>query len=103
VIGAFSVLALLILHRGHGAVPPGKVNSYTGHGLPEGMAGEVVPAEPNVLRRLRLPVALAVAGVIAVSWYVTWSTSDFTMALAASPAPLLGPGYLASSSPSWSS
>lgn len=46
--------------------------------------------EPNLLRRLTLPVAIAVAVVVAAAWYVTWSTSDLSMALMMTPVGLAG-------------
>ncbi len=43
--------------------------------------GEELPAAPNLLRRLTLPVALAVVAVVTAAWYVTWATSDVVMEL----------------------
>ncbi len=51
--------------------------------------------EPDVLRRLTLPVAAAVAVVVAAAWYVTWSTSDFSMAVMTTPVGLTGATDLA--------
>ncbi len=41
------------------------------------------PAVPDLMRRLSVPVGLAVAGVVAVAWYVTWASSDLMMGLMA--------------------
>ncbi len=49
------------------------------------MATETAPQEGNLLRQLTLPVAVAVVAVVGIAWYVTWSTSDLTMALMAMP------------------
>jgi len=44
--------------------------------------GEAAPAEPAVLlRRVTFPVAVAVAAVVALAWYVTWASSDTMMVL----------------------
>jgi len=48
----------------------------------------------NWLRQLTLPVAAAVALVVAAAWYVTWSTSDLSMSLLMMPVGLTGPGNL---------
>lgn len=45
------------------------------------MEGEESQGPLDPLRRLTLPVGFLVAGVVALTWYLTWSTSDFTMAL----------------------
>ena len=45
------------------------------------MREAVSPAVPDLLRRLTVPVAAAVGLVVAVSWYVTWASSDVTMVL----------------------
>src|SRR5256884_9218016 len=37
----------------------------------------------NLLRRLTIPVGLGVAALVAVAWYVTWTSSDRAMALIA--------------------
>ncbi len=50
---------------------------------------------PNLVRRLTLPVALAVAAVVGTAWYVTWSTTDLSMALLASPMSPAGTANLA--------
>lgn len=51
---------------------------------------------PDVLRRLTLPVALAVALVVAAAWYVTWATADLAMSLMMVPSgPADLPGVLA--------
>lgn len=38
---------------------------------------------PNLLRQLKIPVAVAVAAVVALAWYVTWVSSDTMMTLMA--------------------
>src|SRR5437899_11494876 len=38
---------------------------------------------PNLLRRLTIPVGLGVAALVAVAWYVTWTSSDRAMAVMA--------------------
>lgn len=46
--------------------------------------GEAVPAEPTaLLRRLTIPVAAAVAVVVAAAWYATWTSAASLMALMA--------------------
>lgn len=53
------------------------------------MGGGVSAAGPTLLRRLTVPVAVAVAAVVALAWYVTWTSSDFMMAM-------LNPGMVGS-------
>src|SRR5438309_5597034 len=38
---------------------------------------------PNLLRLLTMPVGVGVAALVAVAWYVTWTSSDRAMALMA--------------------
>ncbi len=47
--------------------------------------GERVPAAavPDLLRRLTIPVAVAVTAIVAVAWYVTWASADLMMQLLA--------------------
>ena len=59
------------------------------------MAGGTSEQEPNLLRQLTLPVAVAVSLVVAAAWYVTWSTSDLSMALTATPVGPVGTAGLA--------
>jgi predicted metal-binding membrane protein len=44
------------------------------------MEAAEVPA-PGLLRQVTVPVALAVAVVVAAAWYVTWATTDLVMML----------------------
>src|SRR5438034_9039280 len=37
----------------------------------------------NLLRRLTIPVGLGVAALVAVAWYVTWTSSDRALAVMA--------------------
>ena len=50
---------------------------------------------PGLLRRLTVPVGLAVVAVTAVAWYVTWSTSDVTMMLTNPSMPATDPAAIA--------
>src|SRR3972149_5895639 len=59
------------------------------------MAGGTSEQEPNLLRQLTLPVAVAVSLVVPAASYVTWSTSDLSMALTASPVGPVGTAGLA--------
>jgi len=54
------------------------------------MAAELRKQERGHFRSLTWPVASAVASVVGLAWYVTWSTSDLTMALMPLPAALPG-------------
>jgi len=65
----------------------------------ERMAGETSLERPDLLRQLTVPVALAVGSVVALAWYVTWSTSDLAMALMANPSRLKDPRVSSCSSP----
>lgn len=47
------------------------------------MAIETTRPPVDILRRLKAPVAVAVAVVTIVAWYVTWASSDLTMMLLA--------------------
>lgn len=58
---------------------------YNRFRMAESMADEASIAEPNPLRHATLPVALSVAAIVAAAWYVTWSTSDWTMAVLGTP------------------
>ncbi len=58
---------------------------YNAFRMAEVMSTEATPGEGDLLRQLTLPVAFAVATVVGVAWYVTWSTSDLTLALLATP------------------
>ena len=58
------------------------------------MAGETSRERPDLLRQLTVPVALAVGSVVALAWYVTWSTSDLAMALMAQSVSLEGSASL---------
>ncbi len=49
------------------------------------VAGEASGESPGILRRLTVPVAVAVGLVVAVAWYVTWATSDLMGGLMAIP------------------
>ena len=57
------------------------------------MASETSRPAADLLRRLTIPVGLAVAIVVAVAWYVTWASTDRVMMLRA-PA-VAGPTDLA--------
>src|SRR3989304_5034047 len=59
------------------------------------MAGGTSEQEPTLLRQLTLPVAVAGSLVVAAAWYVTWSTSDLSMALTATPVRPVGAAALA--------
>lgn len=45
------------------------------------MAAESSSSGAGVLERIRLPLAVGVAGIVALAWIVTWRTADFTMGL----------------------
>ena len=53
---------------------------YNSFRIAERMAAETSHREPDVLRSLTLPVAVAVAVVTFAAWYVTWATTDTVMA-----------------------
>lgn len=53
--------------------------------MPRRMEGTSRGEPRDVLRALTLPVAVVVAATVAAAWYVTWTTSDASMALFASP------------------
>src|SRR3972149_3366721 len=59
------------------------------------MADRTSIAAPDLLRRIRLPVALAIAVGVGAAWYVTWAAADVTMALMAMPMTPAGPAELA--------
>src|SRR5436309_2081375 len=47
------------------------------------MAAVDLATPPSLLRRLTIPVGLGVAALVAVAWYVTWTSSDRAMAVMA--------------------
>src|SRR3970040_2960609 len=67
---------------------------YNGSRIVERMAGKTSRLRPDLLRQLTVPVALAVGSVVALAWYVTWSTSDLAMALMAESVSLEGSASL---------